>query len=245
MKASYTKEITIATSMCDAAGKLGLWNAFSLFQDAASEHAELLGVGYQDMTARKSFWMTVRSRVRFYSRPDIMTRAQITTWPAAPGSTRCDRFYRMHKNGEALVEGRTEWCVYDLEKGSVKNTSEAGFLDGIEYLNEKALDAPYARFKHNFADGDRACIHRVSTTDIDVGRHMNNVAYLRALLNSFPVAELESMNVSEMEIMYLMPCFEGDELSIMRRKTDFGYEFGVRRPDGRYAALALMKAEEK
>ena len=34
-------------------------------------------------------------------------------------------------------------------------------------------------------------------------------------------------------------------LDILRRRTDYGWEFGVRRPDGRYAALALMRAEEK
>ena len=53
------------------------------------------------------------------------------------------------------------------------------------------------------------------------------------------------MNISEMEIMFIMPCFEGDNLEIMRRKTDFGWEFGVRRPDKRYAALALMRTEAK
>ena len=32
-------------------------------------------------------------------------------------------------------------------------------------------------------------------------------------------------------------------LDVLRRRTDDGYEFGVRRPDGRYAALALLRAE--
>ena len=46
-----------------------------------------------------------------------------------------------------------------------------------------------------------------------------------------------------MEILFCMPCFVGEELDVMRRSTDYGYEFGVRRPDGRYAALALLRAE--
>ena len=33
------------------------------------------------------------------------------------------------------------------------------------------------------------------------------------------------------------------QLDVLRRRTDSGYEFGVRRPDGRYAALALLRAE--
>lgn len=245
MKAYYSKEMKIGVSMCDAAGKLGLANTFAIFQDAASEHAELLGVGYEDMTARKSFWMITRSRVHFCNRPNLMQAVQVNTWPAAPGSLRCDRSYRMCAGDEILCEGRTEWCVYDLEKGGVKPVAEAGFAEDIEYLDELALPAPYARMKHNFTDADLACSHLVSTTDIDMGRHMNNVAYLRALVNSFSVEELEKMNIREMEIFYCMPCFEGDKLDILRRKTDYGYEFGVRRPDGRYAALAQMQAEAK
>lgn len=245
MKAYYTNQIQIDTSMCDAAGKLGLWNIFALFQDAASRHAEELGVGFDAMASRKSFWVTVRTRVHFYKRPGIMKKVEVSTWPAAPGNTRCDRFYRISEGEEILAEGRTEWCVVNTENGSVKPLREAGFREDTEYLDEAVLPAPYARFKHNFEDGDCALKYTVQTTDIDVGHHMNNVAYLRALLNSFTVAELESLDVSEMEIMFCMPCFEGNQLDILRRKTDYGYEFGVRRPDGRYAALALIKAVEK
>jgi acyl-ACP thioesterase len=117
-------------------------------------------------------------------------------------------------------------------------------LDGhlVAISDEKLLPDAYARFKHNFSDEDKVCSYAVHTSDIDIGRHMNNVAYLRMLCDSFSVDEMDLMNPSEMEIMYLSPCFEGDVLDIMRRKTDFGYEFGVRRADGRYAALAQIKA---
>ena len=244
MKAFFTKDIIIGTSKCDAEGKLALTAPFTLFQDAASEHAEILGVGFADMQKRASFWTTVRTRLHFYGKPAIMDNVQVETWPCPPGATRCDRAYRLRRNGETLIEGKPEWCVFDLEKKSVKPVAEAGFREDMEYIDETVLPGPYARFRHNFADEDCAHVHIVRTSDIDVGRHMNNVAYLRAIIDSFRVAELEQMNVTEMEIMFMMPCFEGEELQIMRRKTEFGYEFGVRRPDKRYAALALMKVEE-
>ena len=69
------------------------------------------------------------------------------------------------------------------------------------------------------------------------------MAYLRAIADAFSVQELEQARVQEMEILFCLPCFEGETLDILRRRTEYGYEFGVRRPDGRYAALALMRAE--
>lgn len=244
MKAVFCKKIRIDTSMCDASAKLGLWNTFALFQDAASQHAEELGVGFAAMSARKAFWITVRTRVHFYRRPAIMNEVEVSTWPAVPGNTRCDRSYSITQNGETLVEGRTEWCVVDTEKNAVIPAKEIGFSDDLEYSDTLALPEPYARFKHNFADTDKVFEYTVLPTDIDMGRHMNNVAYLRLLVNSFGVAELEQMNVYEMEIIFCLPCFEGDHLNVLRRETANGYEFGIRRPDGRYAALALMRADK-
>ena len=245
MEAVYERKQIIAPSMCDASGRIALSAAFALFQDVASEHAEELGVGFQDMARRGAFWLTVRTRVHFYRRPALMQAVDVRTWPAAPGSTRCDRFYRMSAQGQTLIEGRTEWCVYDLAAKAVRPLAEAGFREGLVYSDEKALDAPYARFRHDFTDGDRVAGDAVRPSDVDVGRHMNNVAYLRLLADSFSVEEMERMRVEELEILFCMPCFEGEELDVLRRRTDDGYEFGVRRPDGRYAALALMRVEEK
>ena len=147
--------------------------------------------------------------------------------------------------GEVLVEGRTEWCVYDVAAKAVRPTAEAGFREDLVYAEARVLDEPYARFRHDFSDGDLAAAYAVRPSDVDVGRHMNNVAYLRMLADSFSVEELERLRVREMEILFCMPCFEGERLDVLRRRTDWGYEFGVRRPDGRYAALALMRAEER
>ena len=122
-------------------------------------------------------------------------------------------------------------------------STEGLFDPETVFSGELLLPDPYARFRHDFADEDCACTHVVRASDIDVGRHMNNVAYLRMLMDSFSVAEQERMRITEMEILFCMPCFEGEALDVLRRKTEYGYEFGVRRPDGRYAALALLRAE--
>ncbi len=242
MDAIYTIRRRVGASMCDASGRLGLWNTFALFQDAATEHAEVLGVGFEAMRAQNSFWMTVRTRVYFYDRPKLMQPIEASTWAHAPGATRCDRFYRLSSRGVLLAEGRTEWCVYDLEKQAVRPMSEVRFdTSRANFCEDTVLGAPYARFRHDFAEADCALVREVCPSDVDLGRHMNNVAYLRMICDSFNTVELEHLDIAEMEILFCLPCFEWQSLDIMRRSTDYGYEFGVRRPDGRYAALALMR----
>lgn len=240
MAETYRKQMIVGTSLCGADGKMNIPSTFAAFQDIASEHAERMGIGFEKMRREQIFWVTVRTRVHFYNRPGLAETVEIETWPLQPGKLRCDRCYRMNGGGQLLAEGRTEWCIVNTQTGAACPL-EGVFAPETAYCEERLLDAPYARFRHNFAEEDRVCGYVVRTCDIDVGRHMNNVAYLRLLTDSFSVAELEAMQISEMEIMYLSSCYEGDELSVMRRRTDYGYEFGVRRADGRYAALALIR----
>jgi len=241
MAETYRKQMIVGISLCGADGKMSIPGTFAVFQDIASEHAEKMGLGFEAMAKNHTFWVAVRTRVHFYQRPAIGRAVDVETWPLPHGKVRCDRCYRMGGSDAPLAEGKTEWCVINTQTGATCPLEDV-FAGDIEYSGERLLDTPYARFKHNFSDEDRVCVYTVRTSDIDMGRHMNNVAYLRMLCDSFTVEELEKIPVSEMEIMFLSPCFEGDALDIMRRKTDFGYEFGVRRPDGRYAALAQIKA---
>jgi len=242
MKAVFTNEKYVGVSDCDSASRMSIPATFETFQDIAAQHAELLGVGGLAMQKRNLFWVTLRTRIHFYRRPYMTTQAQVTTWPVHPGINRADRFYRMSDSNGVLAEGRTEWCVLNTTTGR-SDVMEGVFDESIDFSEEMVLPAPYARFSHDFTAEEEVYAYKVMPSDIDLGRHMNNVAYVRMILNSFTVKELYRMNVSEMEILFMSPCFEGETLKLMRRKTESGYIFGICHEDGKYAALSLINVD--
>ena len=75
------------------------------------------------------------------------------------------------------------------------------------------------------------------TSSIDIGRHMNNVAYVRAFLDCFTADEAASMPVRTMEARYITACMEGEELKLYKKRTGDGYVLGARRSDGKCAAF--------
>ena len=81
----------------------------------------------------------------------------------------------------------------------------------------------------------------VGSSDIDMARHMNNVMYVRELLNLFSTPELEEMNITEMEVCYRASCYEGDVLTPRYRRTEDGMDFGITRPDGKASVLIHAK----
>lgn len=242
MKSIWQEEHEIRSSLCDAEGRLGIPNTFDLFMDLASVHAAHLGVSYYDMLKRRCYWVAVRTRVRFYDRPRLGETVTAETWPGKPGLAKSDRYCRLLCGSKAAAEGRTEWAAQDIESGAVRRTDSFGFPIDLDFCPERVCAEPFTRFK-DFDEGaaEQVRIYTVDAMDIDMGKHMNNVAYIRMLLGAFTTEELETMRISEVEISYRRACFEGEALKVYRRFEDGAWRFQVVRPDGETAIHALIR----
>ena len=242
MKNHLLKEYTVQTSRCDAEGLLGIRNIFDICMDLASEHAGELGVGYYDMLERHAFWVAVRTRIRIYERPRLGDGFSAVTWPGKPGLAKCDRFYRLFRGDCILAEGRTEWAGQDTDTGAVRRSNSFGYPMDLEPLPEIVCAEPFTRFRDADVSGmEPARRYVVDPMDVDVGKHMNNVAYVRMLLGTFSTKEQAAMDVREMEVSYRRACFEGEELFIYRWREEDAWRFEVRRPDGEPAVHALLR----
>ncbi len=89
-----------------------------------------------------------------------------------------------------------------------------------DFDRPSACPGPYARVPDRFGDLAPFAEYRVRSTDIDVGGHMNNAAYLRAFFGAFSCAELAQMRISEIDAAFRAPCFEGDTLRFYRRENE-------------------------
>ena len=59
----------------------------------------------------------------------------------------------------------------------------------------------------------------VSYTNIDFAHHTNNKEYVRFILNTYTVREMETRAITEAEIKYLSQSHEGDVLSVCKQRN--------------------------
>lgn len=239
MEQLYQQETVIAPSLGDAQGLLAYDRAFALFMDAAAAHSELLGNGVRSMLDRSLFWLTVRSRGRFLRRPRIGEKVTLATWPEQPGKVRVDRSYQIVQQGEVLAAGKTEWTVLDLRTQRITPLANL-FPPQLTYDLPSACPERFAEVSRDYTDAESCAVYRVRSTDIDLGGHMNNAAYLRALLGCFSAAEVKEMDIREIDLVFRAPCFEGDELELRCRPTEQGTDFAFLR-EGKPAFLARLR----
>ena len=242
MKALLTKNYTVPTSQCDNKGKLSFTNIFTVFIDLACEHAEHLNMGACDLAPKNLFWVAVKTKIKIHRRPEILKELEASTWPEEPGRIRCNRYYTLKENGELLCEGKTEWAMINTATGRPARVNEA-YNQDIEHLTDTVCEEPYAKTDEDFTDCEVLAEYKVKSTDIDIGQHMNNIAYIRALFGVFSCAEIEALNIKEIDISYRLQCYEGEILTIKQRKTDNIIEIGFIKDENKTATTVRIKCE--
>ena len=228
MEQVLEQTLDVAPSIADAEGLLSYPGAFHVFQDLAGTHAERLGVGLGAMAEKSLFWLTVRTKIVFLSRPALGQTVTLRTWPEKPGALRCNRSYEIARGGEILIRGRTEWAVMNTETHAL--TPAAGLFPAeLPFDRPAACPEAFARIPDKFEGAELFDTYRVRSTDIDVGGHMNNAAYLRALFGAFSNREIQALRPRCADVSFRASCFEGEQLQFYRRETESGLDLRIAR----------------
>lgn len=239
MECKLEKAISIGLSMCDNTGRMAIPHIFSLFMDLAAEHGDSIGVGMNTLSQKGLFWLTVKTKVRIYHRPALLDTVTAVTWPESPGRIRCDRSYELRSGDELLAAGKTEWAMLETATGRLARIADA-YPPSIEHCPRTACEGVYAKIPDDFTACPEIGRYTVRSTDIDLGQHMNNAAYIHALFGALSCQEQADMDICEADILFRNSCYEGDHLSIRRRETAGGLEFGILKEDGSTAAAVRI-----
>ncbi len=240
MPCKLQKDLNVFISQCDSTAKMSIPSIFTLFGDLASEHAPQIGLGFDTLAEKGLFWVAVRTKIKVHRRPKMAEGFRALTWPEAPGRVRCVRYYTLtDTNLNIIVEGKSEWAIVDLTTGRPLKLSEI-YPEEMQHLTNTACDESFNKITENTDDTEHFASYTVRSTDIDIGNHMNNAAYIRAVFGAFTCEQLEAMNISDVEINFKAQCYEGDELAFYKRNCGKDIEIIVLRPDGKCAATVRL-----
>lgn len=230
MQPRFEQEILIPPSACDYSGRLGYAGAFAVLMDLATEHAERLGIGLAAMKAKNRFWVTVRTKILFHERPAVSEAVRLITWPEKPGAVRCNRSYEIRRADALLISGRTEWAVMNTETNTIAPATDL-FPAELDYADGAAVSEPFARVPARFEGLEPFAGYTVRSTDIDLGGHMNNAAYPRALFGAFSSRELDALRVRAIDLIFRAPCYEGEKLDFYKKPGEGALDLRVARGD--------------
>ncbi|MBQ7816430.1 MAG: hypothetical protein IJ339_03610, partial [Oscillospiraceae bacterium] len=171
--------------------------------------------------------------------PSMLKEVTISTWPEKPSRIRCNRYYSIKFDEKLLIEGKTEWVMVEMESGRPAKI-EGAYPVEMEHCTDIVCAEPFCRLGTNFDDCEEIAQYTVCSADIDVSQHMNNVAYIRAVLGCFSTKEIEDMTINEIDVAYRLQCYEGEKLSFRVKKEENCREIGIIKEDDTTACVVRI-----
>jgi len=188
------------------------------FLEAAWNHAEALGVGFNYLGNQSKFWVLSRLLLEVQQYPLWGSAVTLRTWPRVPKSLFAMRDFEIADcAGTRIAAGSSSWLV--LDAASKRPQRLLKVLPGLLGFGDKTA---LGRDPGKLADGetwDEVCSATVRYTDIDVNRHVNSGRYIGWILDAYPLKFHREHCIRVLEINYLGETLEGEVLSIRSRHT--------------------------
>lgn len=156
----------------------------NVFQEAASHHAESLGMGYPQLSPRSIGWALTKFRLTMDRYPRYGETVTIRTWPRAGKRIFAYRDVEFSVDGERVGIGSSVWCLLDLQARKALSLIKA--LDGFPCRDERLFpdEIPSVHSCDGAWEWCWSTTPRFS--ELDLNGHVNNSVYLGWAVEPLP-----------------------------------------------------------
>jgi medium-chain acyl-[acyl-carrier-protein] hydrolase len=206
----FSKEFQVRNYEVDARGCLSPLVLLNLLQEAAGVHARQLGVAVTDLNRQGCTWVLSRLHLQIRQLPRSGSAIALRTWPSSrEGLFSCREFEICSAVGEILALATSSWAVIDLVTRRPQRLDTCMLpysLDPRRALTDQFTTLPAI---------DRVATRQqftVRRSDLDLNRHVNNVAYAGWLLETVPEKTYTECRLESIEIGFRAEAFAGEEV---------------------------------
>ncbi len=175
MLKQYSEPAVLTADQFDAHGNVLPGVVLDLFQKAAGNHAERLGVGFEAMLSKNLLWVVTQIKYQVLNALKPAQALTVTTWPLPPTRLGFDREYLIcDEAGEVLIKGTSKWMQIDAAERKLVPGSNVYPL--TEYRTDKNFEEKIRRIR-DFDATSEVCHIVPDESTIDSNNHVNNAEY--------------------------------------------------------------------
>jgi acyl-ACP thioesterase len=217
----WTEQFKVHSYDVDLNKKATLESLCQRFQEAAWNHAEALGVGFQQLQQQGRFWALSRLLLQIDQYPRWGESVTIKTWPRAARAAFAMRDFEMYDaDGKRLLAGTSGWLVVDSVSRKPKRVDKL-MSDVVIVADRKALHKEPGELPGCDHEGTEARLP-VRYSDLDVNGHVNNARYVGWILDVYPMDFHKAHKVASLQVNYLRETVGGEQIAIWSKEVGTG-----------------------
>jgi medium-chain acyl-[acyl-carrier-protein] hydrolase len=235
MEPVYEKTFQVRSYEVDAHGVVRPTAILNYMQEAASDHAKMLGVSVRDLMAQGLTWVLSRTHLQLSGTVHSREEVRMRTWPSTrEGRFSCREFEVLAAEGRPVALATCSFAVLDLATRRPVVIDER--LQPWPLLTRRALADEFATLPR-LAAPEQELAFRVGRGDLDINHHANNVVYAAWAMETVPATVAEGCLLAAVEIAYRAEVFYGETVVARCQRLPGGGEPAflhqiVRREDG-------------
>lgn len=209
----YSQDLEVACYESDINSRMLPTAFLNLAQEAANQHANYLGVGYDSMQITRKAWVLSRLHVRFNHTPQWRDKVNLQSWhKGANGYLYFRDFVVTDNAGRAAIEATTSWLVIDIDSRRLTKYTELA-EDEERCICEDVIaeQAPKITLPAG-AEPQQVGSHTARYSDLDMNGHVNNVNYVEWALDSIGFDITSKLPLKELFVNYNAEVKLGDEV---------------------------------
>ena len=217
----YTKKYSLKIYEVNCFGKLKLLSLFNLLQEVASEHADILGMGYQACLKAGVAWVAASYRVDIHQLPHMGQNLTIETWIADLNAVVSQRCYRIKDEaGHILIEGMTNWALISATTLRPVIITKNLAID-VNQIDGEKLVFSSDKIRLQPPEKTDAEYHFTSRFDeMDTNFHINNAIYPTWAAESLPPKWQETKVPTCIQINFKAPTKAFEKIDITTQISD-------------------------
>ncbi|MDR2498974.1 MAG: acyl-[acyl-carrier-protein] thioesterase [Tannerellaceae bacterium] len=211
--ASFSFELE--SYLCDFNGRATLPLIGTFILQAATNHAQKRGFGFDSMSASGMAWVLSRLSIEMTEYPEHNSCIRVETWVEAVANYFTRRCFRIINSNEiTLGHALSIWAAIDLNtRQPVDIPTACPELKDYVETDKSCPISSIARIPP-LKEANPADAYIVRYSDIDINRHMNSIKYIEHVLNLFDIEMFNQNQIRKFDINYLAEGIFGDKIEL-------------------------------
>lgn len=216
----YTHRYFLTAAPCNPQKELALPALVQQIIEVATEHADILGVGYTRLSKDHNLWVLSRIVIEMDHYPHMHEHYSLTTWIEGYNRHFSERNFEIRGEDDKVIGyARTIWVAINID------TRRPADLSGIASLAVTASDrpCPIDRIQKLRPVAEPQIVNEYvfRVCDIDFNRHVNSTRYIELIIDQLDLATLDSYFISRFEIIFQNEAHFNDHVTV---QSAFGEE---------------------